>query len=152
MLYYINWKSFSLIAFTSQDIGQHVYSNVCFPGCDVIKFKINFIFLTKLLLYRIKEWRQKFLRTKILRTKKLLRWNKKRFSLFSKHTRLLKMVSTLRACKSNVITLNIFHKLLQCFHCRLWISQCRLGWTSATNSAFFIFVIYAESVKVSLMV
>ena len=94
MLYYINWKSFSLIAFTSQDIGQHVYSNVCFPSCDVIKFKINFVFLTKLFLYRIKEWRQKFLGTKSLRTKKLLRWNKKRFSLFSKHTRLLKMVST----------------------------------------------------------
>ena len=36
------------IDFTSSDIGQYVFGIVYFPGCDVIKFEINLIFLVKL--------------------------------------------------------------------------------------------------------
>ena len=33
---------------------------VCLPGCDVLKFEINLIFLTKPFFYMIKISRQKF--------------------------------------------------------------------------------------------
>ena len=152
MLYYINWQSFSLIAFTSQDIGQHVYSNVCFPGCDVIKFKINFIFLTELLLYMIKEGRQKFLRTKNFRIKKFLRWNKKRFSLFSKHNRLLKMVLTPKSVQQQRHYFEQIWQIAPMFPLSTLNKSMPAGLDINNKSSFFIFVIYAESVKVSLMI
>ena len=33
---------------------------VCFPGCDIIGFEINLIFLIKPFLYMTKKSRQKF--------------------------------------------------------------------------------------------
>ena len=33
---------------------------VCFPGCDVVNFEINFFFLVKLFLYMAKKSKQKF--------------------------------------------------------------------------------------------
>ena len=33
---------------------------VCFPGCEVINFEINFIFLIKLFFYITRKSRQKF--------------------------------------------------------------------------------------------
>ena len=33
---------------------------VCFPGCDIINLKINFIFHIKSFLYMVKKLRQKF--------------------------------------------------------------------------------------------
>ena len=35
-------------------------TTVCFPGCDVINFEINLIFLIEPLFYMIKNSRQKF--------------------------------------------------------------------------------------------
>ena len=32
---------------------------VCLPGCDVIKFEINHIILTKPFFYMTKNWKQK---------------------------------------------------------------------------------------------
>ena len=51
MLYSINWPNF--IGSTSWDID-------CFPGCDVINFEINPIFLAKPFFYLSKKSRQKF--------------------------------------------------------------------------------------------
>ena len=81
-----------MIAFTSWDIGRYVYCNV----------------LTR--LWRHKIWSQPDLSSQsiflhdlsqgknlnILRIKKLLRWNKKHFSSFSKGFQLPKVVSHLR--------------------------------------------------------
>ena len=46
-----------LIVFTSQYIQQYAYYN-CLPGCDVINFGINVIFLIKPFRYMTKTLRQ----------------------------------------------------------------------------------------------
>ena len=50
---------------------------VCFPGCDVIKFEINLIFLTKLFFYMTKKPRQKFKYLKNEKREGEIRWNEK---------------------------------------------------------------------------
>ena len=52
---------------------------VCFPGCDVINFETNFIFLIKQLFWMAKKSRQKS-----KEQKELLKSNKKHFSAFLK--------------------------------------------------------------------
>ena len=47
IFYYILTKFHFLVVFTLWDIGQYVYCNCFLPGCDVINFEINLIFLIK---------------------------------------------------------------------------------------------------------
>ena len=53
-------KFYSLIDFTSWDLGDMCVAIICFPGCDVINFEINLIFLTKPFFYMTKKSRQRF--------------------------------------------------------------------------------------------
>ena len=81
-VFYQLTKFYCLGAFTSWDIMQYVYCNCLRPGCDVINFKINLVFLIKtffLLNQKVK--------TRILTSwerKELLKRNKKHFSSFLK--------------------------------------------------------------------
>ena len=88
------YKFHCLNDFTSWDIWQYVYCNCFFPGCDVINFEINFIFLIKLFLCITKKSRQ----FKYLEKKKILRWNKNYFSSLLNGFQLPKIVSCLRVC------------------------------------------------------
>ena len=53
-------KLHCLIAFTLDILGNMCTAMVCFPGCDVINFKINLNFLIKPFFYMAKKPRQKF--------------------------------------------------------------------------------------------
>ena len=44
----------------SWDIGQYLHCNCLFPGCDVINFEIDLIFLIKPFIYMTKMTRKKF--------------------------------------------------------------------------------------------
>ena len=59
VIFYKLTKFHFLIAFTSWDIGQYVYYN-CYPGCGIIKFDNNLIFVIKPFCYMTKKSRQKF--------------------------------------------------------------------------------------------
>ena len=48
------------MVFTSRDVAQYVYCSFLFPGCNVINFKINIIFLIESYFYMTKKSRQKF--------------------------------------------------------------------------------------------
>ena len=61
-------------------LGNMCIAIVCFLGCDVINFEINFIFLVKPFFYMTKKPRKKI---KYLENEKnFLSWNKKHFSSF----------------------------------------------------------------------
>ena len=62
---------------------REILENICmiivsYPGCDVINFEINFIFLIKPFFSTWPKSQDKNLN--ILKRKELLRWNKKHFS------------------------------------------------------------------------
>ena len=82
---------------------------VCFPGCDVIKFEINQIFLIRPCFYTIKKSRKEF---KYLEKEKLLRGNKKHFSSFLRGCQLPTIVSDLRMCLE-VVSICGFIKVLR---------------------------------------
>ena len=65
-----------------------VLQNFCCPSCDVIRFKLNFIFLIKLFSYMLKKSSQDILRTKSA-------FEVKYFSSFLKGYQLPKIVSEL---------------------------------------------------------
>ena len=61
MLYYINWPIFIVwLSLLLEILGSMCIAIVYFPGCDVINFEINLIFLIKPFLYIIIKSRQKF--------------------------------------------------------------------------------------------
>ena len=65
MLYSINWPNFIVwLSLLLEILGNMCIAIVCWPGCDVINFKINLIFLIKPFLYMTKKSRQnlKFLK------------------------------------------------------------------------------------------
>ena len=66
MLYWLT-KFHCLIAFISWDIGQYVHYKGLLPGCDVINFESNFIFLSKPFLIWLKIQEKNF---NILRTRR----------------------------------------------------------------------------------
>ena len=81
MLYSINWPNFILwIPLLLQILGNIYIRIVCQPGCDVINFEINLIFLIKPFCYMTKNQGKNL---NILRTKMFLRWNKKHFKVLS---------------------------------------------------------------------
>ena len=67
------------------------FRGLCFPGCDIINFEINLIFLIKLFFYLTKMSRQKF---KYLEIEKSF-LNEMIFLSFSKGFQLPKIVSDL---------------------------------------------------------
>ena len=68
MLYSITWpKSLVWLTLLYEILGNIGIAIVYFPGCDVINFEINLIFLIKPFFYMTKKSRQKFNK---LRTKK----------------------------------------------------------------------------------
>ena len=78
---FFNWSSFivwlpSLLEILCICILQLF---VCFPGCDVVNFEVNFIFLIKPFFCMTKKSRKKY-----LENKQLLRWNKTHYSSFLK--------------------------------------------------------------------
>ena len=82
----INWLDFIVwLPLLCKILGNMCIEIVCKPGCDVMNFEVNLIFLIKPLF----EHDQKVV-TKTLKSwerKELLRWNKKRFSSFSKQAK-----------------------------------------------------------------
>ena len=61
MLYSINWTNFIFrLLLLLEIIGNICIAIICFPGCDVIDFEINLIFLIKPFFYMTKETKQKF--------------------------------------------------------------------------------------------
>ena len=61
MLYSINWPNAIVwLPLLLEILDNMCITIVCYPGCDVIKFEINFIFLIKLFCYMTKKLRQKF--------------------------------------------------------------------------------------------
>ena len=61
MLYSINWPNFNdWLPLLLEILVNMCIAIVCYPGCDVIKFKINLVFLIKPFLYITKKSRQKF--------------------------------------------------------------------------------------------
>ena len=93
MLHSINWSNFIvwlpllLDMFTS----QYMYYN-CFPGCDVINFEINIIFLIKQSLYMTKSQDKNI---NILKTKQAFKMKKKTFSIIFKGLSAATIVSDL---------------------------------------------------------
>ena len=74
MLYSINWPNFNVWLHLHHEIlGNMCIANVCFPGCDLINFEINLIFLIKLFSSWPKSWDKTL-------WNELLKWNKKHFS------------------------------------------------------------------------
>ena len=41
-------------------LGNICIAIICFPGCDVVNFEINLIFLIKIFFYMTKKSKQKF--------------------------------------------------------------------------------------------
>ena len=82
-LYSINWSSFIVWLLLLREILGNMYIVfVCKPGCDVMNFEINLIFLIRLFFLHdqkviIKIWIS-------WEQKELLIWNKKHFLSFSR--------------------------------------------------------------------
>ena len=96
MIYFINWPNFIVwLLFLIEILVNMCMIIFCFPGCNVMSFEINLIFLIKPFLYMTKKW-TKFLN--ILRKKRTLKWSKskKHFSLFLKGFHWRKIASDLR--------------------------------------------------------
>ena len=94
-LYSINWPNFIFwLPLLLGILSNMCIAIVCQPGCDIIDFKTNLIFLIKLFLYMTKKVKTK---TWISwERKELLRWSKNHFSSFLKGFLLAKIVSDLR--------------------------------------------------------
>ena len=61
MLYSVNWPHFvAWLSLLLEMLGKLCIAIVCFPGCDVIRFEINLIFLIKSFYYTTKKSRQRF--------------------------------------------------------------------------------------------
>ena len=53
MLYSVNWPYFIVwLPLLLEILGSMCMAIICVPGCDVINFEINFIFLIKLFFYK----------------------------------------------------------------------------------------------------
>ena len=73
MLYFINWPNFiAWLPLLLEILVNMSIAILCKPGCDVINFEINLIFLFKPFFYITKKSRQK----------ELLRWKKAFFIIF----------------------------------------------------------------------
>ena len=95
----INWPSFiAWLPLLLEILVNRCIAIVCWPGCDVIEFEIDLIFLIKPFSYMLSL---KNIKTKILiswERKELLTWNEKYFASFLKGFQLPKVVSDLRVC------------------------------------------------------
>ena len=59
MLYFINWPIFIVwLPLHIEILGNMCIAIVCFPGCDIMNFEINLIFLMKPFFYMTEKWRQ----------------------------------------------------------------------------------------------
>ena len=95
MLYSIKWPNFIVwLSLLLEILSNISIATVCYPGCEVMGFETNLIFLIKPFFLHD----QKFLtKTWIsLERKELLRWNEKHFPSFLKGFQLSKIVSDLR--------------------------------------------------------
>ena len=94
MSYSINWPIFiAWFRLLLELLGNVFIWNYFFPGCDVINFEINLVFLIKPFFLRNQRSRQKF---KYLEKEKIFFWNKKHFSLFLRGFQSPKIVLDLR--------------------------------------------------------
>ena len=95
MLYSINWPNFIFwLPLFFEILGNKCIAIICYPGCDIINFEINLIFLIKAVFLNkqkinIKIWIS-------WEQNKLSRGNKKGFSLLLKNFQLPKIDSDLR--------------------------------------------------------
>ena len=96
----ISWLNFIVwLPLLFEVLGNMCIAIVCFPGCEVINFKIDLIFLWN----RFSTWPQ--FKTKIwksLERKEILRWNKKYLLSFLKSFQMSKIVSEFRVHLFNV--------------------------------------------------
>ena len=61
MFYSTSWLNFIVwLPILREILGNMFIAIVCWPGCDVMKFEINLIFLIKSVCYVTKKSRQKF--------------------------------------------------------------------------------------------
>ena len=75
-------------------LGNMCIAIVCYPGCDVMDFEINLIFLIELFFLHDQKVMTKNLN--IMRKKRAFKVKQKSFSLFLKDFQLSKIVSDLR--------------------------------------------------------
>ena len=69
MLYYINWPNFfAWLPLVLEILGNMFIAIVCYPGCDVMNFEINLIFLIEPFFLHDQKVLNKILN--ILRTKR----------------------------------------------------------------------------------
>ena len=81
-LHSINWPSFiAWLPLLFEILDNMCITNACQPGCDVIKFEIDLIFLIKTFCYMTKKSRQKL---NILKTKRAFEVKKKAFFIIFK--------------------------------------------------------------------
>ena len=89
-LYSINWPNFiARLPLLLEILVNICIAIVCYPSCDVIDFKIDFIFLVKPFSCKTKTSKQKF---KYLEKEELLTRNKKVFFI------ILKGLSVAKSC------------------------------------------------------
>ena len=82
MLNSINWTNFLVrLPLLLETLGHVFVTIICFPGCDIINFEINLVFLIKPFFYMTENSRKKI---KYVENRKILRWNKKHFLSFLK--------------------------------------------------------------------
>ena len=89
LLYSINWSNFVVwLSILCKVLGNICIAIACKPGCDVMNFEVNLIFLIKQFFLHDQKVVTK---TKISwERKELLRWNKKHFSSILKDIQSIK--------------------------------------------------------------
>ena len=94
MLYSVNWTNFiACLSLLLEILGNMCIAIVYYPGCDVMDFGINLIFLIEPFFLNDQKVMTKTLIS--WERKELLRWNKEYFSSFLKGFQLWKILSDL---------------------------------------------------------
>ena len=84
LLYSINWPNFIVwLPLLCEILGNMCIAIVCKPGCDVMNFEVNLIFLIN--LFFLNDQRVMTKTWISWERKELLRWNRKHFSSFFHH-------------------------------------------------------------------
>ena len=83
LLYDINWPNFTVwLPLLCEIFGNMCIGIICKPGCDVMNFEVNLIFLVK--PFFLHNWKVVRKTGISWERKELLRWNRKHFPLLLK--------------------------------------------------------------------
>ena len=103
MLYSINWPNFiAWLPLLLEILGNMCIAIVCYPGCDVMDFEINLIFLIELFFLHDQKVMTKALIS--WEQKEILRWNKSIFHHFQRASSYQKLSQTLECAFKSYLT------------------------------------------------